>query len=626
MAFTLHDLVFRHARVQPDATALIHGSRSMSYAALAQRSNAVASTLRSLGVRRGDRVALFMRRGFDSVAAMFGIMQAGAAYVPFDSSEPAARLATIIEDCELDHVIVDAHHHEALALVVRDCGRRLQVIGGPAGVENITPTPWAAVDQHDHAQAACVDTAVIEQDPSVIFFTSGTTGKPKGVPHDHRSMLSNVEWACSTFDLYPHDRFAHVTSHHFDLSWFELFVSFAVGGALVLVPESSAAFPAELAALIETAKISVWCSVPAVLIGLVQRGELASRDLSALRRVHFAGERFPTKHLRALMQAVPHPRYCNMFGTTETHIAAYHEIDGVEALPPGDEWLPIGRRCAHVNLMAIDAAQRPVEVGGTGELVIRGPSMMLGYWRLPERTAAAVVELPLELPLVRDRPEGLRGRWYRSGDLVERLDAQRFRIIGRADRRVKVRGYLVDLDEVEQVLLSHPAVLEAATHVIAEAEAEARIEGAVLLRPGVEASPATLRLHVSRTMPTYAVPELIAVLDAFPRTGSGKFSRRKLVELVSEIRRQRRAEGEGQPARAALRGLLAQLIQRDEIGQLADDSRLVDDGWIDSMDVAELVAFIEEQFGIEVGNDDFVAANFETINAIVRMIERLTRP
>jgi acyl carrier protein len=621
MAFTLHDSMLRHARTRPHATALVFGDRCMSYAALARRANAVATSLRALGVRRGDRVALYMQRGFDSVAAMFGIMQAGAAYVPFDSSEPAARLATIVDDCELDHAIVDAHHHAALVELVGLTSRTLRVIGGPVGIARIEPTPWAVVDGHDRDGVEAVDVGVIEQDPSVLFFTSGTTGKPKGVAHDHRSMLSNVEWALETFDLSAEDRFAHVTSHHFDLSWFELFVSVAIGGALVVVPERTVAFAAELAELIAAAGITVWCSVPAVLIGLVQRGELERRRLPSLRRVHFAGERFPTKHLRALMGLVPHARYCNMFGTTETHIAAYHELADIDALPPGDEWLPIGRRCGHVNLMAIDGDGRAVEVGGTGELVIRGPSMMLGYWQLPERTASVVVELPIS----DERLTTLSGRWYRSGDLVERLPGDRFRIIGRADRRVKVRGYLVDLDEVEQVLLRHPAVLEAATHVVAQSEAEAHIEGAVRLRPGAEASAAALRVHVAATMPSYAVPQLIAVLDDFPRTGSGKFSRRKLVEVVAAIRQERRASSSSQTPREAVREHLGAIIQREDHERLADDSQLVEHGWIDSMDVVELVAFIEERFAIEITNDDFVVENFETIDAIVRMIERATR-
>ncbi|MFV8751417.1 non-ribosomal peptide synthetase [Nannocystaceae bacterium ST9] len=622
MAFTLHELLDRAALARPDASALVLGPRSMSYAELARRANAIAATLRELGVRRGDRVAIYMQRSFDSVAAMFGIMQAGAAYVPFDSSEPAARLASIVDDCELDHAIVDEAHHAALVALLELGTRRLRVIGGPSGHASVEPTPWSAVDALERAGVETVDAAVIEQDPSVLFFTSGTTGKPKGVPHDHRSMLSNVEWALATFDLRSSDRFAHVTSHHFDLSWFELFVSMALAATLVLVPERLVGFPAELAALIGEARISVWCSVPAVLIGLVQRGELERRSLPELRRVHFAGERFPTKHLRALMQRVGHARYVNMFGTTETHIAAYHEIADVDALPPGDEWLPIGRRCSHVNLMAIDGQGRPVELGGTGELVIRGPSMMQGYWRLPERTASAVVELAVDAA----RPEGLRGRWYRSGDLVERLPGDRFRIIGRADRRAKVRGYLVDLDEVEKVLLQHPAVLEAATHVVGEAEAEARVEGAVRLRPGEHESPAALRLHVAQTLPSYAVPELIAVLDDFPRTGSGKFSRRKLVEVVAELRRQRREVGDDQDPRAALHGFLRQLIPATMDGaSLTDGSRLVDEGWIDSMDVAELVAFIEGRFGVRISNDDFVVDNFATIDAMVQMIARLER-
>ncbi|PRQ00481.1 non-ribosomal peptide synthetase [Enhygromyxa salina] len=613
MSFSLHHLITRAAQRDPEAPALVAGARVVSYGALAQRINAIATVLVQLGVRRGDRVGLYMRRSVDSVAAIFAISQAGGAYVGFDPSAPPARVAAVIDDAELDCVLVDEHHHEALLAALEHSDRRLAVVGGPTGHAQIDTTPWSAVDQHDTPETPLVELGVMEQDLCVLFYTSGTTGKPKGVAHDHRSMLSNVEWAVAQFDLRRDDRFAHVTSHHFDLSWFELFVSVFVGGVLVLVPERLVAFPGELAELVIAAEVSVWCSVPAVLIGLVQRGELEARSFPALRRVHFAGERFPTKHLRALMAAVPGPRYCNMFGTTETHIAAFHEID---ELPPGDEWLPIGRACAHVNLMAVDRNNDAVDVGGTGELLIRGPSMMEGYWRLPDRTAQAIVELPV--------PGSARqARWYRSGDLVVRLADGGFQIVGRADRRVKVRGYLVDLDEVEQVLLNDSRVIEAATHVHEEGELSAHVEAAVRLRAGVSATSASLRMHVAQSMPTYAVPELVAILDEFPRTGHGKFDRRGLVAEVAKLRSARRQRAGGAEPRDAVRAFIAELVG-GSLDELDDDGALIDGGWIDSMDIVELVAFLEERFDVQISNDAFVIENFETVAAIVRMIDSMT--
>jgi acyl-coenzyme A synthetase/AMP-(fatty) acid ligase/acyl carrier protein len=336
--------------------------------------------------------------------------------------------------------------------------------------------------------------------------------------------------------------------------------------------------------------------------------------------VLFAGERFPTKHLRELMSCVPHPRFCNMYGTTETHIAAFYDVQPIPE--DSDEPLPIGRACAHVNLMAVDPQGRRVEPGATGELVVRGPSVMEGYWRQPERTSTVLVKYRFG--------EQLEGLCYRTGDLVQLKPDGNYYIIGRGDRRVKVRGNLVDLDEVEKALLADERVRESAVYLITEeGEALTKLGAAVVLKPGATAQPTELRHGLSLQLPAYALPNHVAIMPDLPRTGSGKISRRALQAMEAEQAAAAGAggrQGAAQPAgiQEAVRNfVLTELLSSADGADIDDETDLLMTGLIDSLSVVRLLAFLEERYSIRVPPEQFVEENFNTLTSISRLIERL---
>jgi len=620
MAFSLGHLLAVAADRTPDRTAVVDRGAQYTYGQLYERASSVGRLLLDNGVRRGDRVAILHRRSFDCLAAIYGTMLAGAAYVPLDSGAPPNRLGAVLQDCDVRHVVCGRDHIDDLRSTLVD-GHRVHTVLGAEPADELAvanPRPWSMLGEYESGSPLRVK--VVESDLSLIFYTSGSTGNPKGVAHSHRSMLANVDWAELEFGVWADDRVPHVTSHHFDLSWFEMFVTSAVSAALVMVPENVVGFPPELGLLVESERLSVWCSVPSVLVGLVQRGDLPLRDLSALRLVLFAGERFPVKHLRTLMAQVPQPRYVNMYGTTETHIAAFLPLGQLD----NDDPLPIGAACAHVELGIVSADGTPVPDGETGELVIRGPSLMDQYWNLEERTARAL------------RPEhfadGLFDVVYHTGDLVRRRPDGNIEITGRGDRRVKVQGNLVDLDEIESVLLTHSAVLEAASFLASEQDGyDARIVAAVRLAPSADAAGSALRVHVAATLPVSAVPEVVEILDDFPRTGSGKISRNDLARVVHGLHEERRAGRttagrlDGPVAvQSWLRTVLAQIANDpSEVERAAPDDDLFQAGIMDSMGVVELVTCIEEQFAVAVPNDQFVARNFSTLAAITALIDSL---
>jgi acyl-coenzyme A synthetase/AMP-(fatty) acid ligase len=266
-------------------------------------------------------------------------------------------------------------------------------------------------------------------------------------------------------------------------------------------------------------KLSVWYSVPFALIQLLERGNLKALDLGSLRWILFAGEVFPIKHLRELMNALPHVRFSNLFGPTETNVCTYYHVPA--ALPPHDEPVPIGVPCSNVESLIVDDNDVPVAAGEAGELLIRGGVVMRGYWDRPDLTGRGFYRRPVFNGHYEDV-------FYRTGDLVEALPDGNLKYLGRKDRQIKTRGYRVELDEVEATLLSLPEVEEAAAFVVADGQGSNLIEAAVTAKAGAALSTDTVMSHVAARLPHYAVPARIRVMDVFPRTSTGKINRREL--------------------------------------------------------------------------------------------------
>jgi amino acid adenylation domain-containing protein len=612
VAFSLPELVRRGAEHRPDAPALEFDGQELSYGALWDRVNGVAQVLRERGLRRGDRVAILMSRSFDSYAGILGSMLAGGVYVPLNVAAPLAQVADIVDQCDAEHLLVDAERGADLEQLGA-ASKRLKFVLGTSPTKR-WPEALNWKDAPTSPRGLGRSFELNEQDPCLIFFTSGSTGRPKGVVHPHRSMIANVEWAIECFQLGPEDRFTNVTSHHFDLCWLEMYASLGAQGTIIIAPERLVPFGEQLAGFYERARPTVWCSVPSVLMELSRRGRLEERDFSRLRLVLFAGERFPTKNLKALMAQLVGPEFVNMYGTTETHIAAYQPIGPLAQL--SDEPLPIGRPCGHVNLAIFKPDGTRAADGETGELAIRGPSLMSGYWRLAERSAKVLQ--------VRDVGTDLSGVFYLTGDLARVRRDGAFEIIGRGDRRVKVSGVLVDLDEVEKVLLAHPSIREVA--VFQEpGEGSGPVHAVVVPKDDRAIVAPELRIHVSRHLPWQAAPQLLLVVDDLPRTGSGKISRAEIPSFAFRVRDERAGAARSPlGGRPAVREFIQrELLDGEEPSGLRNDTELIESGLVNSFGIARLVAFLETELGISLPNEDFIYENFASVSAIHDLISRL---
>jgi len=499
MAALLSQILDLGAERWPDNVAVVDGARSYTYLELAEAANRFAGLLRGAGVGRGDNVGLYLEKSREGVAALFGILKLGAAYVPLDPAAPARRVAYMVNDCRMKALVTAPAKFAGLREFLEVPGHAPAVIYADAPLESASPLPPP-------------DPGTTELDLALILYTSGSTGSPKGVMISHRAVMAFVDWACRTIGVRPEDRLSNHAPFHFDLSTFDLFAAIRSGAAVVLLSPMLSLFPVSMAKFIADQRISVWYSVPSVLTRLVLYGNLHQFDLSGLRTILFAGEVFPVRHLRRLMESIPHAAYWNLYGPTETNVCTSYKV---ESLDRGQmEPVPVGKPCDHYEMFVLDEQGRLVEKGGIGELCVCGSGLMSGYWGLPERTEQSLTT----------RPDGT-GLMYRTGDLVSELADGNYRFLGRRDNQIKSRGYRIELGEIESVLYSHPSVEEVSIIPIPDDEIGNQIRAFVVPRNGQTLNPSSLEAWCAERLPKYMVPHQVEVRTALPKTSTGKIDR-----------------------------------------------------------------------------------------------------
>lgn len=527
MAFLLHHLLTESAARWPEKEAVRDQGKALAYGRLDRLTNQLARALRSAGVRRGDRVGIYVHKSLASIVSIFGILKAGGVYVPLDPNAPPGRLALITRNCDIRILLTASAKIETVAA--------LYEAGTPLTTVILTDnesraTALAQAERFITWDEVCVQderrlppAGAIETDLAYILYTSGSTGDPKGVMISHRTIFTFVDWCYETFQITPDDR---VTSHaplHFDLSTFDIYVTIKGGGTVVLVPEKLSIFPMQFVHFLQEERITLTYLVPSILSMMVNYGQLDSHNLSALRLVLFAGEVFPVKYLRQLVAAVPHADYYNLYGPTETNVCTYYKVRLEDLAPDGTQPVPIGVACANVEVFAVDDQGLLVtHPGREGELWVRGSCVAQGYWGDPAKTAGNFVRNPYQTNF--DEVA------YRTGDRVV-LDEDRlnWRYIGRRDHMIKSRGYRIELGEVEATLYSHAGVREAAVVAIPDELIGNRLQAFVVPIEGNGVTAKELRAYCSTRLPGYMVPESIEFRPELPKTSTGKVNRPLLI-------------------------------------------------------------------------------------------------
>ena len=506
-------------RANPEQPALIDDHGSMSYDLLQADSNRLAHCLAESGVKRQDRVVIFMKRSSRVVLALLGVLKADAIYVPVDAKSPAERIVKVITDCRPAAVICDEPSLPVIEALLSPLQalRLVLVFGAKPVVANASEVP--RIYWEDSSQSTVLPPRYknIDADAAYILYTSGSTGSPKGVTVSHLNVINYIEWAVECFKIGSSDRILGTAPFHFDMSTFDIFTTLKAGATLCIAPERNLLFPNKLLDMMEQQGVTLWKGVSSLLMYLSSTGCLKQDRIPSLEKVLFGGEVLPTRHLINWMNTYPAKRFYNVYGPTETTgISAYYPVEKVPAT--ADEAVPIGKACSNSEILVLTEEDRLALAGETGEICIRGSGLSLGYWNDEEKTARAFVRNPLGCTQ--------HDRIYRTGDLARMREDGVMEYLGRKDFQVKFMGYRIEIFEVEKAILALENVDQAAVLLCLGAQSE--FSELVAFIEGPKAEPEVMLQDLGRSLPSYMLPKQIISLDRIPLTDRGKTDRTAL--------------------------------------------------------------------------------------------------
>ena len=494
-----HRRFARMAARRPGAPAAVAAEGELSYGELARRAHRLAHRLIALGIGAEDRVGVFLPRGLDALAAILGVLHAGAAYVPFDPLHPRERIAALGRGAGVRAWI----SHEALAAelgpldrpVIRLDADRASLAGESAEDPGIDVLP---------AQAA------------YVLFTSGSTGRPKGVVVEHRQVAHYLDAAIDRLELPPGATYALVSTLAADLGNTALLPALATGGCLRLASEELIADLGALEGFAARHPSDLLKIVPSHLGALLASAR--ARDLLPRRRLVLGGEALPGELVERLQALGAACEIWNHYGPTETTVG----VAALRAGPVPRASVPLGRPLAGVRLLVLDADLAPLPLGGAGELAIGGGGLARGYLGDAAATAERFVPDPWS--------EEPGARLYRSGDRVRHLPDGCLDFLGRIDHQVKIRGFRVELAEAEAAIARHPEISEVVVTAPCDRAGERRLVAYFVAREGCDPADADLRAFLRRRLPEPMLPSAWLRLESLPRGSNGKVDRAALPE------------------------------------------------------------------------------------------------
>ncbi|MCX5195233.1 non-ribosomal peptide synthetase [Streptomyces sp. NBC_00249] len=517
----IHRLVAERVRLTPDARALREavGGAELTYRQLWRRAGHLAARLTALGVGPGDLVALELNRSNDLLVALLAVTRAGAAYLPLDSHAPAERIAAVLEDADVRAVLTGTGP-----------SLRERPLHAPASA-TVLPVPTGRGAESDWAEDPHTD----EEGPCYVGYTSGSTGTPKGVVVPHRAILDLVTEPAHG-EITAADRVGQLANPAFDAFTWEVWGALTAGATLVVLPSVVELDLERWTALLATEGITT-ALLTTSLFHMVARE--APGSLAPLRQLLVGGEAMDLAATLAVLAAGGPGRLTNIYGPTETTVLATF-FDCTDESLAGRTRIPIGRPVRAAELYVVGPDLTPVAPGETGELLVAGPSVTSGYLRRPERTAESF--LPYG--------DGLR---YRTGDLVRQLPDGLYEILGRVDRQVKLRGFRIELEEVEHAATATGRTTAAFVEKTGEGHT-ALLVGAFLADPahpgGAEAQGRELAEALARTLPSYMLPARWLPLAELPYGSTGKADRARIRALLAQAGEET-GEQDGQAGQAA---------------------------------------------------------------------------
>jgi amino acid adenylation domain-containing protein len=510
----------------PSNPALVVEGQSFTYLDLYRTANRIASAIIQREQEPCPLVGLLAHRSMTAYGSILGALAAGKGYVPLNPKLPVERTRSMLLLSGVSVLIVGRRGFAQLPQLLRGVDRRLTIILPDAVDTGDLP---ARFQQHLFVSSADIpdrgnvsfEHGTRPADIAYLLFTSGSTGEPKGVPISQSNVCSYLRHVCERYDLNEHDRFSQGFDLTFDLSVHDLFVCWGHGGCLFALPESVLAS----ASFIRKHRLTAWFSVPSVIGVLAKVGLLQPNCFPSLRHSFFCGEPLPASYAQLWQQAAPNSVVENLYGPTETTIAiAYYRWDqGRSPQECLNGIVPLGQIFQRQRCRILDHNRNIVRTGDHGELCLSGSQVSPGYWNNPDKTAEQFIRLKGEE----------EDRWYCTGDLVKQDETGCLHYLGRIDHQVKLRGYRVELQEIEAVLRRACATEEVVS--VPWPVRDGNAVGVTAFISGVkDLNRNNVLTYCRKFLPDYMVPREIHVLDLMPLNMNGKVDRQKLVNLLED--------------------------------------------------------------------------------------------
>ena len=506
----LHDYLAASAKRLPDKVALVSQKHRYTYAELDRRANALAHTLVDRGVGRGDRVVVFFENGVEAVVAFWAVLKANAVVSVVNPQTKTDKLAYLLDDCRASAIVTDASLANVFVpAVMRSTHLRLAVVSGafgPSRLEGSNVVPFDDATTHPK-EAAPPRRHTIDVDLAAIIYTSGSTGDAKGVMLTHRNMLTAATSITAYLENVEDDVILGVLPLAFDYGLYQMIMAFKVGARLVL--ERSFAYPADVLNRVVAERVTGFPGVPTIYAILAELKSLASFDFSAIRYVTNTAAALPVKHITMLKELFPKARIYSMYGLTECKRCTYLPPEDLDRKPTS-----VGIAIPNTELWIEDENGKRLGPDEVGELVIRGATVMRGYWEKPEQTAKKLRPGPLPGELV-----------LHTGDYCKLDDEGYLYFVGRMDDIIKSRGEKVAPKEVETVLVDIPGVKEAAVIGVPDEILGEAIKAFVVLEREVTVAIADIERTCRARLEGFMVPKYFELRDELPKTVTGKIKK-----------------------------------------------------------------------------------------------------
>jgi acyl-CoA ligase (AMP-forming) (exosortase A-associated) len=521
--FTLHDLLRNSVERDPAGVAIVDGNAEYTYEDLDRQSNSLCAALGEAGVKKGDRVGVYMEKSWEAIVAMLAASRIGAAYVNINPLFKPPQVAYVTRDCDVRVMIGDSARLDDL-----EAG----TVSGTAFYRGDPPRGEIAGQLMDLAEvlenedAPRVERQVSEADLGTILYTSGSTGMPKGVATSQRNIVVGAQIVSTYLENTSEDRILSALPLNFDAGMSQFTTSLRVGATLVL---QRSRLPGDLLRALRRHEITGVTGVPPLWALLLRSAKAIEEEpLEHLRYIANTGGRIPFANLDELKRLLKHTRIYLMYGLTEAFRSTYLPPEEIDRASPETGWC-IGKAIPDTEILVIDKEGRECAPGEVGELVHRGPTVAMCYWGKEEATNKAYRPNPLAPPELLDTE-----RVVYSGDLVRKDEEGYLYFIGRDDAMIKSQGYRLSPEEVENLLIGSGLVHEACAFGVEDPDVGQLVMAVVSLKDGaVEGAVEKIREHVIKNGPPYMVPKEIFVQNELPKSGTGKIDRKSISNAYS---------------------------------------------------------------------------------------------